>query len=432
MSSTSLDEPSIGLHQRDNLKLIDSLRELRDAGNSVIVVEHDEDMMRAADFIVDVGPKAGRRGGEIVAAGTFDDILKSGSITADYLTGRRRIEIPAGRRPGNGQSIRIFGARGNNLKGVDVEFPLGKFICVTGVSGSGKSTLVNETLRPALSRLLYRSLDQPLPYDRIEGLEHVDKLVVVDQSPIGRTPRSNPATYSNVFTDIRKLFEQTPDAQIRGFKAGRFSFNVKGGRCEECRGAGVQTIEMNFLPDVYVRCKACGGHRYNRETLEVKYKGRNIDDVLNMTVNMAVEFFENIPAIHQKLKAIQEVGLGYLTLGQPCTTLSGGESQRIKLSSELSKRDTGRTLYILDEPTTGLHFEDVRQLLEVLDKLVDRGNTVIVIEHNLDVVKVADHLIDVGPEGGAGGGRIVAAGTPHDVSLCPESYTGQFLAKMGV
>ena len=423
-----LDEPSIGLHQRDNLKLIDSLRELRDAGNSVIVVEHDEDMMRAADFIVDVGPKAGRRGGEIVAAGTFDDILKSGSITADYLTGRRRIEIPAGRRPGNGQSIRIFGARGNNLKGVDVEFPLGKFICVTGVSGSGKSTLVNETLRPALSRLLYRSLDQPLPYDRIEGLEHVDKLVVVDQSPIGRTPRSNPATYSNVFTDIRKLFEQTPDAQIRGFKAGRFSFNVKGGRCEECRGAGVQTIEMNFLPDVYVRCKACGGHRYNRETLEVKYKGRNIDDVLNMTVNMAVEFFENIPAIHQKLKAIQEVGLGYLTLGQPCTTLSGGESQRIKLSSELSKRDTGRTLYILDEPTTGLHFEDVRQLLEVLD----RGNTVIVIEHNLDVVKVADHLIDVGPEGGAGGGRIVAAGTPHDVSLCPESYTGQFLAKMGV
>ncbi len=427
-----LDEPSIGLHQRDNLKLIDSLRELRDAGNSVIVVEHDEDMMRAADFIVDVGPKAGRRGGEIVAAGTFDDILKSGSITADYLTGRRRIEIPAGRRPGNGQSIRIFGARGNNLKGVDVEFPLGKFICVTGVSGSGKSTLVNETLRPALSRLLYRSLDQPLPYDRIEGLEHVDKLVVVDQSPIGRTPRSNPATYSNVFTDIRKLFEQTPDAQIRGFKAGRFSFNVKGGRCEECRGAGVQTIEMNFLPDVYVRCKACGGHRYNRETLEVKYKGRNIDDVLNMTVNMAVEFFENIPAIHQKLKAIQEVGLGYLTLGQPCTTLSGGESQRIKLSSELSKRDTGRTLYILDEPTTGLHFEDVRQLLEVLDKLVDRGNTVIVIEHNLDVVKVADHLIDVGPEGGAGGGRIVAAGTPHDVALCPESYTGQFLAKMGV
>lgn len=427
-----LDEPSIGLHQRDNLKLIDSLRELRDAGNSVVVVEHDEDMMRSADYIVDVGPKAGRRGGEIVAAGTFDDILKSGSITADYLTGRRRIEIPAERRPGSGESIRIFGARGNNLKGVDVEFPLGKFICVTGVSGSGKSTLVNETLRPALSRLLYRSLDQPLPYDRIEGMEHIDKLVVVDQSPIGRSPRSNPATYSNVFTDIRKLFEQTPDAQIRGFKAGRFSFNVKGGRCEECRGAGVQTIEMNFLPDVYVRCKACGGHRYNRETLEVKYKGRNIDDVLNMTVNMAVEFFENIPSIHQKLKAIQEVGLGYLTLGQPCTTLSGGESQRIKLSSELSKRDTGRTLYILDEPTTGLHFEDVRQLLEVLNKLVDRGNTVIVIEHNLDVVKVADHLIDVGPEGGAAGGRIVATGTPHEVSLCPDSYTGQFLKKMGV
>jgi len=427
-----LDEPSIGLHQRDNLKLIDSLRELRDAGNSVIVVEHDEDMMRSADYIVDVGPKAGRRGGEIVAAGTFDDILKSGSITADYLTGCRRIEIPAEHRAGNGRSLKIFGARGNNLKGVDAEFPLGKFICVTGVSGSGKSSLVNETLRPVLSRKLYRSLDQPLPYDRVEGLEYIDKLVVVDQSPIGRSPRSNPATYSNVFSDIRKLFEQTPDAQIRGFKAGRFSFNVKGGRCEECRGAGVQTIEMNFLPDVYVRCKACGGHRYNRETLEVKYKGRNIDDVLNMTVNMAVEFFENIPSIYQKLKAIQEVGLGYLTLGQPCTTLSGGESQRIKLSSELSKRDTGRTLYILDEPTTGLHFEDIRQLLEVLGKLVDRGNTVIVIEHNLDVVKVADHLIDIGPEGGAGGGRIIVTGTPHEVAQCPDSYTGQFLKKMGV
>ncbi len=427
-----LDEPSIGLHQRDNLKLIGSLRELRDAGNSVIVVEHDEDMMRSADFIVDVGPRAGRRGGEIVAAGTFDDILKSGSITADYLTLRRRIEIPAEHRSGNGLSLKIFGARGNNLKGVDAEFPLGKFICVTGVSGSGKSSLVNETLRPILSRKLYRSLDYPLPYDRVEGLEYIDKLVVVDQSPIGRSPRSNPATYSNVFSDIRKLFEQTPDAQIRGFKAGRFSFNVKGGRCEECRGAGVQTIEMNFLPDVYVRCKACGGHRYNRETLEVKYKGRNIDDVLNMTVNMAVEFFENIPAIHQKLKAIQEVGLGYLTLGQPCTTLSGGESQRIKLSSELSKRDTGRTLYILDEPTTGLHFEDIRQLLEVLNKLVDKGNTVIVIEHNLDVVKVADYLIDIGPEGGAGGGRIVSTGTPHEVARCEESYTGQFLKRMGI
>lgn len=427
-----LDEPSIGLHQRDNRRLIRSLEELRDAGNSVIVVEHDEDMMRAADFIVDVGPKAGRRGGQIVAAGTFDDILRSDSITADYLTGRRRIEIPETLRPGTGGRITIRGARGNNLKGVDVDFPLGKFICVTGVSGSGKSSLVNETLRPALSRALYRSFDQPLAHDAIEGIEQIDKLVVVDQSPIGRTPRSNPATYSGVFADIRKLFEMTPDAQIRGFKAGRFSFNVKGGRCEECRGAGVQTIEMNFLPDVYVRCRACGGHRYNRETLEVKYKGKSIDDVLNMTVNMAVEFFENIPNIHQKLRAIQEVGLGYLKLGQPCTTLSGGESQRIKLSAELSKRDTGRTLYILDEPTTGLHFEDIRLLLEVLNKLVDRGNTVIVIEHNLDVIKVADHLIDIGPEGGAAGGEIVVAGTPHEVAQCDRSYTGQFLKKLGL
>ena len=427
-----LDEPSIGLHQRDNRRLIRSLEELRDAGNSVIVVEHDEEMMRAADWIVDVGPKAGRKGGHIVACGTIGDILESGSLTADYLTGRRRIELPAQLRPGDGRCIAIRGARGNNLKGIDAEFPLGKFVCVTGVSGSGKSTLVNETLRPILSKALYRSLEEPLPYDSVEGIEAVDKLVVVDQSPIGRTPRSNPATYSNVFADIRKLYEMTPDAQIRGFKAGRFSFNVKGGRCEECRGAGVQTIEMNFLPDVYVTCKACGGHRYNRETLEVKYKGKNIDDVLNMTVNMAVEFFENIPSIHQKLRAIQEVGLGYLTLGQPCTTLSGGESQRIKLASELSKRDTGRTLYILDEPTTGLHFEDIRQLLEVLNKLVDRGNTVIVIEHNLDVVKVADHLIDIGPEGGAGGGEIVATGTPHEVAQCPRSYTGRFLKEMGV
>ena len=427
-----LDEPSIGLHQRDNERLIRSLKELRDAGNSVIVVEHDEDMMRAADYIVDVGPLAGRKGGRIVAAGSFDDILHANSITADYLTGRRRIEIPEKLRPGNGKSLIIRGARGNNLKNVDVEFPLGKLICVTGVSGSGKSTLVNETLRPILSKLLYRSYDQPLDYDSVEGTEHIDKLVVVDQAPIGRSPRSNPATYSNVFSDLRKLFESTPDAQIRGFKAGRFSFNVKGGRCEECRGAGVQTIEMNFLPDVYVTCKACGGHRYNRETLEVKYKGKNIDDVLNMTVNMAVEFFANIPSIHQKLKAIQDVGLGYLTLGQPCTTLSGGESQRIKLSSELSKRDTGRTLYILDEPTTGLHFEDIRQLLDVLAKLVDRGNTVIVIEHNLDVIKVADHLIDIGPEGGEEGGRIVATGTPAEVARCPESYTGRFLQKLGL
>ena len=425
-----LDEPSIGLHQRDNRRLINTLKELRDAGNSVIVVEHDEDMMRSADYIVDVGPKAGRRGGQIVAAGTIDDIMKSNSITADYLCGRRRIDIPETLREGTGQSIWVRGARGNNLKGVDVEFPLGKFICVSGVSGSGKSTLVNETLRPIISRQLYRSYDQPLPYDSIEGLENIDKLVVVDQSPIGRTPRSNPATYSNVFSDIRKLFEATPDAQIRGFKAGRFSFNVKGGRCEECRGAGVQTIEMNFLPDVYVRCKACAGHRYNRETLEVKYKGKSIDEVLNMTVNIAVDFFANIPAIYHKLKAIQDVGLGYLTLGQPCTTLSGGESQRIKLAAELSKNETGRTLYILDEPTTGLHFEDISQLLGVINKLVDRGNTAIVIEHNLDVIKVADHIIDMGPEGGAGGGRVVAVGTPSQIAESKESATGEFLRRI--
>ena len=427
-----LDEPSIGLHQRDNCRLIHTLQELRDAGNSVIVVEHDEEMMRSADFIIDVGPKAGRRGGQIVAAGTLDDILKSNTITADYLCGRRQIEVPATLREGTGQNLTIHGARGNNLKGVDVSFPLGKFICVTGVSGSGKSTLVNETLRPALSRHLYRSFDQPLAYDSIEGLEHIDKLVVVDQSPIGRTPRSNPATYSNVFSDIRKLFEATPDAQVRGFKAGRFSFNVKGGRCEECRGAGVQTIEMNFLPDVYVRCKACGGNRYNRETLEVKYKGKNINEVLNMTVNIAVDFFANIPSIYQKLKAIQDVGLGYITLGQPCTTLSGGESQRIKLAAELCKSDTGRTLYILDEPTTGLHFEDVRQLLGVINKLVDRGNTAIVIEHNLDVIKVADHIIDIGPEGGAGGGRVITEGSPHEVAQSKESATGEFLRRMGI
>ena len=427
-----LDEPSIGLHQRDNRRLIHTLQELRDAGNSVIVVEHDEEMMRSADYIVDVGPKAGRRGGNIVAAGTIDDIMRSDTITADYLCGRRKIEIPQHLREGSGHSIVIRGARGNNLKGIDVEFPLGKFICVSGVSGSGKSTLINETLRPILSRQLYRSLGQPLPYDSIEGTEYVDKLVVVDQSPIGRSPRSNPATYSGVFSDIRKLFEATPDAQIRGFKAGRFSFNVRGGRCEECRGAGVQTIEMNFLPDVYVTCKACGGHRYNRETLEVKYKGRNIDEVLNMTVNIAADFFASIPSIYNKLKAIQDVGLGYLTLGQPCTTLSGGESQRIKLAAELSKHDTGHTLYILDEPTTGLHFEDIRQLLDVINKLVDRGNTAIVIEHNLDVIKVADHVIDIGPEGGAAGGRIVAQGTPHDIALCEASATGQFLRKMGV
>ena len=427
-----LDEPSIGLHQRDNRRLIESLKELRDAGNSVIVVEHDEDMMRAADYIVDVGPLAGRRGGNIVAAGTLDEVLASHTLTADYLNGLRSIPVPQTLREGSGELLTVRGARGNNLKNIDVSFPLGKFICVTGVSGSGKSTLVNETLRPILSRHLYRSFDQALECDGVEGIEHIDKLVVVDQSPIGRTPRSNPATYSGVFSDIRKLFESTPDAQIRGFKAGRFSFNVKGGRCEECRGAGQQTIEMNFLPDVYVPCRACGGRRYNRETLEVRYKGKNINDVLNMTVNMAVEFFENIPSIWQKLHAIQQVGLGYLTLGQPCTMLSGGESQRIKLASELAKRDTGRTLYILDEPTTGLHFEDIRQLLDVINRLVDCGNTAIVIEHNLDVIKVADHIIDMGPEGGRDGGCVVAEGTPHDIASADGSYTGGFLRRMGV
>ena len=353
--------------------------------------------------------------------------MHSGSITADYLSGRRKIELPAVRRTGNGKMLTVRGARGNNLKNITVDFPLGVMICVTGVSGSGKSTLVNATLRAALNRYLYHSYDQPLEHDAIEGIANIDKLVVVDQSPIGRTPRSNPATYSNVFSDIRKLFEATPDAQVRGFKAGRFSFNVKGGRCEACRGAGVQTIEMNFLPDVYVKCKVCNGQRYNRETLEVKYKGKSINDVLNMTINQAVEFFEAIPSIHMKLKAIQDVGLGYLTLGQPCTTLSGGESQRIKLSAELAKRDTGNTLYILDEPTTGLHFEDVRVLLDVLNKLVDKGNSVIVIEHNLDVIKVADYLIDIGQEGGSGGGRLIAAGTPEEVAKVKRSYTGQFL-----
>ncbi len=422
-----LDEPSIGLHQRDNIKLINSLRQLRDAGNSVIVVEHDQEMIESADWVVDVGPAAGRQGGEISAVGTLEEVLKVPTFTTDYLTGRRAIEIPTTLREGSGQFLTIHGARGNNLKNITVRFPLGQFIVVTGVSGSGKSTLINQTLRPAIARELYRSFDQPLPYDRIEGMEHIDKLVIVDQSPIGRSPRSNPATYSNVFGDIRKLFEATPDAQIRGYKAGRFSFNVKGGRCEACRGAGVQTIEMNFLPDVYVTCKECNGHRYNRETLQVRYKGKNIDEVLNMTVNQAVEFFEPVPTIHQKLRAIQDVGLGYLRLGQPCTTLSGGESQRIKLSAELSRRDTGNTLYILDEPTTGLHFEDIRVLLGVLNKLVDKGNTVIVIEHNLDVIKVADHLIDIGPEGGEGGGRLIAQGRPEEVAACPRSYTGRFL-----
>ena len=425
-----LDEPSIGLHQRDNRRLINSLKSLRDAGNSVIVVEHDEDMMRSADYIVDVGPLAGRRGGQIVAAGSYEQICQSSSITADYLTGRRSIPVPERLREGSGEWLSLIGARGNNLRNVTLNVPLGKFVCITGVSGSGKSSLINGTLRPILTRKLYNSYDQPLPYDDIQGLEHVDKVVVVDQSPIGRTPRSNPATYTNVFSDIRKLFADTPDAQIRVYKAGRFSFNVRGGRCEECRGAGFETIEMNFLPDVYVKCRACGGNRYNRETLEVKYKGKSINDVLNMTINMAVEFFEHIPSIYTRLRAIQEVGLGYLTLGQPCTTLSGGESQRIKLATELSKRDTGRTLYILDEPTTGLHFEDIRQLLDVINRLVDCGNTAIVIEHNLDVIKVADWIIDVGPEGGRDGGMIVAEGTPQQIAQTSGSYTGEYLKEV--
>lgn len=425
-----LDEPSIGLHQRDNIKLIHSLQSLRDAGNSVIVVEHDEQMIRSADWIVDVGPMAGVRGGEIVAVGTLDDVLKGQTLTTDYLKGIRQIEVPAERRKGNGDKITLKGCRGNNLKNITVKFPLGCFIAVTGVSGSGKSSLINSTLRPILNREFYNSYDQPLPYDKILGIEHLDKVITVDQSPIGRTPRSNPATYSGVFGDIRTLFEQTSDAQVRGYKAGRFSFNVKGGRCEVCRGAGVETIEMNFLPDVYVKCKACGGHRYNSETLEVRFRGKNIDQVLAMTINQGVEFFDAHPAIGNKLRAMQDVGLGYLTLGQPCTTLSGGESQRLKLASELSKRDTGRTMYILDEPTTGLHFEDVRVLVGVLQKLVERGNTVLVIEHNLDVVKVADYVIDIGPEGGSQGGYLLGEGTPEQISRNKKSATGQFLREM--
>lgn len=425
-----LDEPSIGLHQRDNNRLIESLKELRDAGNSVIVVEHDEDMIRNADFVVDIGPYAGRKGGYVVGAGTVEQIMNSSSLTAQYLNGKRKIEVPKQRRKGNGDKLILKGATGNNLKNITVTIPLGTLVCITGVSGSGKSTLVDDTLRRIFSQRLYRSLARPLPYESLEGAEGIDKLIVVDQSPIGRSPRSNPATYSNVFADIRKLFEQSPDAKIRGYKAGRFSFNVKGGRCEECRGAGVQTIEMNFLPDVYVTCPACNGHRYNRETLEVRFKGKNIDEVLNMTVNQAVEFFDNISSIRTKLQAIKEVGLGYLKLGQPCTTLSGGESQRIKLSAELAKRDTGRTLYILDEPTTGLHFEDINQLLSVINKLVDRGNTVIVVEHNLDVIKVADYVIDMGPDGGEAGGEIVAEGSPEQIVLSERSYTGKYLKKM--
>ena len=422
-----LDEPSIGLHQRDNERLIKSLKELRDIGNTVIVVEHDKDMMLAADFIVDIGPKAGRKGGEVVFQGTPKEMLKQHTITSMYLNGEMNIDIPQKRRKGNGKFIRIHGAKGNNLKNIDVDFPLGKLIVVTGVSGSGKSTLINETLQPILSKHFYRSLKEPLEYDSIEGSENIDKIVDVDQSPSGRTPRSNPATYTGVFSDIRLLFVNLPEAKIRGYKPGRFSFNVKGGRCEACNGNGYKTIEMNFLPDVMVPCEVCHGKRYNRETLEVRYKGKSIADVLEMTVNQAVEFFENVPDILRKIKTIQDVGLGYIKLGQPSTTLSGGESQRVKLATELSKKDTGRTLYILDEPTTGLHFEDIRILMDVLQKLVDRGNTVVVIEHNLDVIKMADHIIDIGPEGGKAGGTICATGTPEQIAKSKNSFTAKFL-----
>ena len=424
-----LDEPSIGLHQRDNERLINSLKELRDLGNTVIVVEHDRDMMLAADYIVDIGPQAGRKGGEVVFQGTPAEMLKTQTITAQYLNGQMAIEIPPHRRQGNGKSIIIHGAKGNNLKNVDVEFPLGKLVVVTGVSGSGKSTLINETLQPILSHHFYRALKQPMPYDSIEGIENIDKVVNVDQSPIGRTPRSNPATYTGVFSDIRSLFVGLPEAKIRGYKPGRFSFNVKGGRCESCGGNGYKTIEMNFLPDVLVPCEVCHGKRYNRETLEVRYKGKSIADVLDTTINQAVEFFDTVPQILQKIKALQEVGLGYIKLGQSSTTLSGGESQRVKLATELSKRDTGKTLYILDEPTTGLHFEDIRILMNVLQKLVERGNTVIIIEHNLDVIKLADYVIDMGPEGGRGGGTLLCAGTPEEVAKSKKGYTPRFLTE---
>ena len=424
-----LDEPSIGLHQRDNHQLIETLKHLRDLGNSVIVVEHDRDMMKAADFIVDMGPAAGIHGGEIVAAGTYSDMLKKDTLTAQYLNGKKRIEVPRERRNGTGQELSIIGASGNNLKNVDVSFPLGTFICVTGVSGSGKSTLINETLQPILSQHFYNSIQDPLPYETVQGIKLVDKVIRVDQSPIGRTPRSNPVTYTGVFSDIRNLFAQLPESKIRAYKPGRFSFNVAGGRCEECKGGGMKLIEMNFLPDVYVHCSKCNGKRYNRETLEVRYKGKSISDVLQMSINQGVEFFENIPPIVSKLKTLQDVGLGYITLGQSSTTLSGGESQRVKLASELAKRDTGKTIYILDEPTTGLHFEDIRVLLEVLNKLVDRGNTVIVIEHNMDVIKVADHIIDLGPEGGKNGGLILCEGTPEEIIKNNNSFTAQFLKK---
>ena len=425
-----LDEPSIGLHQKDNSRLISSLKSLRDIGNSVIVVEHDQEMMENADWIVDIGPRAGRAGGHVVYQGTYPDMLKADTLTSGYLSGKLKIDVPSVRRPGNGKSITIHGAKGNNLKDVTATFPLGKLICITGVSGSGKSTLINDTLHPILSQHFYRSLTDPLPYDSVEGLENVDKVVDVDQTPLGRTPRSNPATYTNVFNDIRNLFVDLPEAKIRGYKPGRFSFNVKGGRCETCSGNGYKSIEMNFLPDVMVPCEECRGKRYNRETLEVRFRGKSIADILDMTINQAVEFFENQPNILQKIKVLQDVGLGYIKLGQPSTTLSGGESQRVKLATELAKRDTGRTLYILDEPTTGLHFEDIRVLLSVLNRLVDKGNTVVIVEHNLDIIKAADHIIEMGPEGGRNGGRILFEGTPEEMVEAKVGYTAPYLAEM--
>lgn len=424
-----LDEPSIGLHSRDNDRLIKSLKSLRDSGNTVIVVEHDRDIMLSSDYVIDLGPKAGRKGGNVVFAGTPREMLDSNTLTANYLKDIEVIPVPSQRRAGNGKSIKIFGACGNNLKNIDVEFPLGKLICVTGVSGGGKSSLVNDTLQPILAKHFYRALREPLPYKCIEGVEHIDKIVDVDQSPLGRTPRSNPATYTGVFSDIRNLFVGLPEAKIRGYKPGRFSFNVSGGRCDACSGNGYKTLEMNFLPDVMVPCEVCHGKRYNRETLEVRYKGKSIADVLDMTINMAVEFFENVPAILNKIKVLQDVGLGYIKLGQPSTTLSGGESQRVKLATELSKRDTGKTLYLLDEPTTGLHFEDIRVLMNVINRLVDKGNTVVIIEHNLDVIKTADYIIDMGPEGGRDGGVVVASGTPEEVASGGIGYTAPYLAK---
>jgi excinuclease ABC subunit A len=424
-----LDEPSIGLHQRDNEKLIKSLEQLRDIGNSVIVVEHDKDMIETADYVIDIGPKAGKYGGEIISIGTPAETLKSNTITAQYLNGTMKLEIPKERRKGNGKFLKLTGATGNNLKNVSIELPLGQLICVTGVSGSGKSTLINETLYPILNAYYFNGVKKPQPYKKVEGLEHIDKVIDIDQSPIGRTPRSNPATYTEVFTEIRNLFTMTSESMIRGYKAGRFSFNVKCGRCETCEGSGVRTIEMNFLPDVYVECETCQGKRFNRETLEIRYKGKSISDVLNMTVDEAVPFFENIPKIYRKVKTIQDVGLGYITLGQQSTTLSGGEAQRIKLAGELSKKDTGNTFYILDEPTTGLHFEDIRVLMDVINKLVDKGNTILVIEHNMDVIKLADYIIDIGPEGGKGGGQLIAKGTPEEVAKNKKSYTAKFLKK---